>query len=137
MHRVIPLAMVVDDSALDRTLAVQAISGALENVLEASDGTEGLALIEERIANGEQLPDVIFLDLRMPVLNGLGFLDGLITIWPAREPPPRVLVLTGSDEDPCRLEVLGHPFVLDYIVKPLIRHDALRIVEKLVSGRSN
>jgi DNA-binding NarL/FixJ family response regulator len=56
----------------------------LEVVGEARDGAEAVALA------GSLAPDVLLLDLRMPVLDGLGALARLAEIGPA----PRVLVLT-------------------------------------------
>ncbi|MEU9834327.1 response regulator transcription factor [Streptosporangium sp. NPDC048047] len=63
----------------------------LDVVGEAADGAEALALVESLA------PDVLLLDLRMPVLDGLGTLARLA----GREDVPRVLVLTsvGDPED--------------------------------------
>ncbi|WP_449061032.1 response regulator [Planomonospora algeriensis] len=56
----------------------------LEVVGEARDGAEAVELA------GSLAPDVLLLDLRMPVLDGLGALARLAELGPA----PRVLVLT-------------------------------------------
>ncbi|MEU6739810.1 response regulator transcription factor [Streptosporangium sandarakinum] len=63
----------------------------LDVVGEAADGAEALALVESLA------PDVLLLDLRMPVLDGPGTLARLA----GREGGPRVLVLTsvGDPED--------------------------------------
>ncbi|GII02206.1 response regulator [Planobispora takensis] len=60
----------------------------LEVVGEAADGTEALALTESLS------PDVLLLDLKMPVLDGLGTLERLAE----RGPSPRVLVLTSVSD---------------------------------------
>ncbi|MCR0984334.1 response regulator [Roseomonas populi] len=62
--------LVVDDSAMMRRLVRESLSAdpAFLVVAEASDGREALA----RIA--EDAPDLIMLDIEMPVLDGLGVL---------------------------------------------------------------
>ncbi|MFB9882539.1 response regulator [Planobispora siamensis] len=60
----------------------------LEVVGEAADGTEAVALAESLS------PDVLLLDLKMPVLDGLGTLERLAE----RGLSPRVLVLTSVSD---------------------------------------
>ena len=74
----------------------------------ASNGVEGLVVIEE------QSPDLILLDLRMPVMSGDEMLEKLRqTEWGA---PIRVIILTNisRDEAPRALGLLN---VDRYIVK--------------------
>ncbi|MEU8383853.1 response regulator transcription factor, partial [Streptosporangium sp. NPDC048865] len=60
----------------------------LDVVGEAADGAEAVALVESLA------PDVLLLDLRMPVLDGLGAL----LLLGERERSPRVLVLTSVSD---------------------------------------
>jgi DNA-binding NarL/FixJ family response regulator len=82
--------LVVDDSLVFRTgmtRAVQACEG-LELLGEAGDGQTALALIDELE------PDLVILDLRMPVVDGFGVLERLH----AEDAPPscRVLVISAT-----------------------------------------
>ena len=83
--------LVVDDEALVRDGLV-AIAGAhpeIEIVGAASNGVEALDL-----AAAEQ-PDVVLMDLRMPVLDGFGATEALV----ARHPGVKVLVLTTIESE--------------------------------------
>lgn len=99
--------VLVDDDALVRTGLGLILGGApdLEVVGEADDGRAGVELVER------MRPDVVLMDIRMPVMDGLAATDELLT----REDPPKVIVLTTFDTDDMVLEALrigAHGFLL-------------------------
>ena len=60
--------MIVDDEPLARSIIKEYLTGYpdLELVCECSDGFEGVKMIQL------QQPDLIFLDIQMPKINGFG-----------------------------------------------------------------
>ena len=89
----------------------------------ASDGQKAIAHI---VAQGA--PDLILLDINMPVMNGLEFLARYKLIWP--DSTSRIIIVTteGSEED-CRrgLEAgagayLKKPFEASELVNLIARH---------------
>ena len=83
--------LICDDQALVRA-GFRAILGSrpeIEIVGEAENGAEAVALAERR------LPDVILMDIRMPVLDGVEATRRLV----AGGSPARILVLTTFDLD--------------------------------------
>jgi CheY-like chemotaxis protein len=62
-----PLVLVVDDEADIRATVMAMLQIEGYDVAEAANGQDALAKIER------QRPDVILLDMRMPVLDGWGF----------------------------------------------------------------
>lgn len=88
----------IDDDAMVRTgLQMMVRADDITVVGEAADGEEGLALI------AAESPDVVLLDIRMPVLDGLGVLERL---QEAGTDGPAVLVLTTFDTDDYVLRAL-------------------------------
>jgi two-component system chemotaxis response regulator CheB len=85
-----PRVLVVDDSAFARLVLARVLraSNAVDVVGTARDGSDAL----ERIAALD--PDVVTLDLTMPVIDGLGVLRAL-----AGRPRPRVVVVSISGVD--------------------------------------
>jgi len=83
--------LLVDDDPLVRSALGLMIGGQddIRVVAEASDGREGVLLAREH------RPDVVLMDIRMPVLNGLDATRELH----AQLDPPRVIVLTTFDAD--------------------------------------
>lgn len=82
----------VDDQALFRAGIRMLVSSQpdLLFVGEAGDGRDGIAMA------AEATPDVILMDIRMPVLDGI---DATRAILAAAGAPPRIIVLTTFDLD--------------------------------------
>jgi len=91
--------VVVDDDPLVRAALSMMLHGAsdMRIVGEAGDGAQGLEMI------ARERPDVVLLDIRMPVMDGLEALAAL-TAWPD---PPKVIVLTTFDADEYVARALG------------------------------
>jgi two-component system, LytTR family, response regulator LytT len=100
--------VVVDDEKLARDRLVGFLSG-LDDVSllgQAADGVEALKLIEE------ERPDLVFLDVQMPGMDGFEVLKAL------RQPPPHVVFSTAYDEYAIRAFEVG---AVDYLLKPFGR----------------
>jgi DNA-binding NarL/FixJ family response regulator len=92
--------MVVDDQAMVRegfSALLDAQQG-IEVVAQAADGREAV-----RVAT-RLTPDVVLMDIRMPVLNGIEATRQITSM--AYEPRPKVLVLTTFDLDDYVYEAL-------------------------------
>ena len=86
----------VDDQALFRAGIRMLVSSQpdLEFVGEAGNGAEGMAMA------AEARPDVILMDIRMPVLDGIAATEGILEAAEAAgTTAPRILVLTTFDLD--------------------------------------
>lgn len=86
----------VDDQALFRTGIRMLVDSQpdLEFVGEAGNGREGIELV------GSARPDVVLMDIRMPVMDGIEATERIVTDAVARNSStPRVIVLTTFDLD--------------------------------------
>lgn len=83
--------LIVDDQALFRSGIRMLIESQpdLQCVGEAADGAQAVRLAEE------QQPDVVLMDVRMPVLDGISATDRIVRA----QPDVRVVVLTTFDLD--------------------------------------
>jgi DNA-binding NarL/FixJ family response regulator len=91
--------VIVDDDPLVRSGLSLILGGSktLEVVGQAANGAEGLLAIDEH------QPDVVLIDIRMPVMDGLEATEALAT----RTAAPKVIVLTTFDADDYVLRALG------------------------------
>lgn len=93
--------LVVDDQALLRMLLSALLTDAGYQVATATNGAEALSYIND----ADNAPDMIILDLMMPVMDGWGFLK-------ARQQDPRcaqipVIVLSADETVAPELRALG------------------------------
>jgi DNA-binding NarL/FixJ family response regulator len=114
--------LIVDDDALVRSALTLMLGGQqdIHVVGEAGDGAEGLRMAEALD------PDVVLMDIRMPVMNGLEATRALHS----RTSPPAVIVLTTFDADDHVVGALAagaDGFLLKDTPPPLIL-DAIRKV---------
>ena len=89
MTEVQPNILVVEDDASLNEAYKTILSAAGYTTRTAFNGEEALALAKE------QEPDIIFLDLRMPVLDGIGFLRE----YKPKENHPNVKIIVFSNYD--------------------------------------
>lgn len=95
--------VLVDDQALFRTGIRMVIGsqGDLEVVGEASDGREALAVVTAT------RPDVVLMDIRMPVMDGIEATERIVAMpTPEGAHPPRVVVLTTFDLDEAAMRAI-------------------------------
>lgn len=90
--------LLVDDDAMVRAGLKMIVGGEhdIEVVGEAADGQEALRLIEQ------SRPDVVLMDIRMPVLDGIEATRRAME----RDEPPHVIVLTTFDADDLVVQAL-------------------------------
>ncbi|GAB3371372.1 response regulator [Massilia agri] len=110
--------LVVDDDVVSRMMLMHQVDGCVRaEILEAEDGEHAWRLLA-----GGLRPGVVFCDLRMPHLDGLGLLARL-RADAATASIPFVLVSAASDAE--TLEQAGRLGADGYIAKPF-RIDAVR-----------
>lgn len=115
-------AIVADDSAVMRNLLSSILTTAnIHVVATASNGREALLLVSEH------LPELVFLDCDMPVMNGIEALRSITEQWP----DTKVVMITGrSDRETIvqanQLQAKG------YVLKPFQPQKVIDVVNKLL-----
>ncbi len=102
--------MVVDDDALVRESVAEILEELCEQVYRASDGQEGLELLEQH-------PDIslIVTDIAMPRLDGIAFASQARRL----RPELKVLFVSGMQRPPASEEFLAKPFRARALVSAL------------------
>ena len=109
-------AIIIDDEPLARSLVQEYLATFphIEVVQECSDGFEGIKAI------AQHQPDLLFLDIQMPKINGFEMLELL-------EQPPAVIFTTAFDEFAIKA---FDAHAIDYLLKPFSQERFNKAVEK-------
>jgi DNA-binding response OmpR family regulator len=114
--------LVVDDDADIRLLLRLELSAEGHHIQEAGDGAQALTSLEA------ERPDLVLLDMMMPVLDGWGVLAALDH---ATAPPIVVITALASDRDRHVVDVLELG-ALDVIAKPFDPGWLVRLVDAVL-----
>jgi len=115
--------LLIDDSDIDlfiqrRFLEVYHFSKKLISFKSAEE-----ALISLHNYNGEPSPDIIFLDLNMPNVDGFAFLEKFQSLPEGIRNQARIVVLTSSNSQKDRDQVFRYKNVIQFVTKPIKQSD--------------
>lgn len=123
MHQPKPNILIVDDDLVYRFAATKTIAatGLAEKIVECNDGLEALNYLKENIHQPENLPDVIFLDINMPTMDGWEFLTSFDSITSQFPKPIQIYMVTSSIDKNDIQRSKQFATVSDYLVKPIFK----------------
>ncbi len=113
-------ALIIDDEPLARMVVqeyIQQFSGQIEVLQECNDGFEGLKAIQQH------QPDIIFLDVQMPKINGFEMLELV-------DKQPAVIFATAFDEYAIKA---FEAHAVDYLLKPFSKERFNKAIEKYLA----
>ena len=120
--------VMVDDNEGEHLIAKDAIYdyNPTANMISAYDGEQALETLQQLASP----PDIIFLDINMPGMGGLEFLQEYAR---SASPSTVVVMLTSSDQHSDRVTCLAYDFVRQYIAKPVAKHHLESLAEHFFS----
>lgn len=121
MRRVVNVAkvLVVDDALFMRNKAAKLLKENGYEVVEASNGAEAIDIyVKEK-------PDVVLMDITMPVLDGIGGVKGI----KEKDPQAKVIMVTALGQRSMVLEAI-RAGARDFIVKPYDPQNLLEAIKK-------
>lgn len=88
-------------------------------VLSFADGDEVLNFIKDNLDSEEGLPDILFLDVNMPIMDGWDFLDEFEKLYPRLNKAIKVYMVSSSIDERDAYRSKQFSVVTDYLVKPV------------------
>lgn len=109
--------LIIDDSYTDRFIATEVIKScnSLCNIVQMENAQKGLDFL-----NSSNLlsPIIIFLDIRMPIMDGFGFLNHFDSLPKSIKKFCKIYMLSSSIDPSDSKKALDYTYVVDYLIKP-------------------
>jgi len=126
------VCIIDDDEIYQYTMSLNLKS--LDSVNEIkvfNDGLEANNFMLDNLNNPEELPDIIFLDINMPVMDGFQFMEEYEKIK-SKLTKNIIIYMISSSVDPVDIEKATQiNAISDYLTKPIRQQQLRNILEKL------
>lgn len=130
----IDLACIVDDDPMHVFITKRHLkhSGQVHKIIICRNGKDAYHTLHALVVNEQTLPNVIFLDLNMPIWDGWQFLDEFTKIEVKN--PIMIYILTSSNNEEDFKKAAQYSLVNNYFVKPISQHEIGQILKDLNKG---
>jgi two-component system, chemotaxis family, chemotaxis protein CheY len=125
--------MFIDDDEISNFVSIRTIEEAfLANDVEAiSSAVKAIEQLRHWIGHTpEKIPDLIFLDINMPMMNGWEFIEEYRKIKPQIHKEILIIILTSSVYQHDKKKAKEYAEIKDYIMKPISINDIQSIKKK-------
>lgn len=124
--------LVVDDNQTNRYLIREILEMKNIQCLEASNGIEGLKVLEE-----EWPLDLILMDLRMPFLNGTETIEKIRSLKNESIAQVPIVMLSSSNDNDLDIDKLSALNVSHRLIKPIKNHQMVQVFNRLKNQNFN
>ncbi len=136
--RPINLVALIDDDEIEKFIASKVIESThlVNRIKTFSNGEEAINFLKANSKTPDLLPEIILLDLQMPIMDGFEFLKKYIMLEPKLGKKITIYVVSSSisKSDIERINQISE--VSDYIIKPVIKEKFEKIVHALMEEKS-
>lgn len=113
--------MLIDDNEIDNIINEKIIeaSNFADSILVFQTGQEALAYLQEHQDVEEELPEIVFLDINMPIMDGFQFLDDFEKFSNLVREKCKIIMLSSSISPKDIDRAASSRYVKKYLNKPL------------------
>lgn len=127
--------LLIDDNDTDNFISRRVIelTEFAQRVVVKSSGQQALDYLQEHAQSPNDIPDLIFLDINMPIMDGFMFLYEFETLPTDIQEKSRVIILSSSEDRRDVDKIITNKAVIKYITKPLTQDDLEAVRQDLQS----
>ena len=123
--------MLVDDDGVTNYVHESIIEDAdvAKDVIIAENGRQALEMVQQKAAQSNDCPGLIFLDINMPVMNGFEFLEAYQQME-KKFTQPIIIVMLTSSLNPKDIQRANQAGVTEFLDKPLTADKLQEVINK-------
>lgn len=121
---------IVDDDDIYRftTSLLLKKSDLVNKIIMFSNGLKAINYLKEEMDNIENIPDVLFLDINMPVMDGWEFLQEYLVIRPMMPKTVVIYLVSSSVDEKDVLKAKSISELSGYLVKPISSQNIKEVI---------
>lgn len=126
-----PQVLLIDDDqvylfAATKTIEATGLAGTVE---VCTNGLDALEYLNRIIVSAGKLPDIIFIDINMPVMDGWEFLEEYKSLSTRINNNIRIYILSSSVDKNDIMRSKEYSSVIEYVVKPVYKEKFSEILK--------
>jgi CheY-like chemotaxis protein len=132
MENKTPIIALVDDDKVFQITASRTIMAAqlTDKILQFENGEDALVFLKDHAGDSETLPDYIFLDINMPIVDGWMFLEDY-SLFKTNLSKKILIYMVSSSIDPRDVDrAKQNENIREYIIKPVTREKFIELLSK-------
>jgi CheY-like chemotaxis protein len=113
--------LLIDDEEIFNFIQSEVIHNFISEseTITYSSASEAIEYLKVCFKKAEKCPDFIFLDVRMPEMDGFAFLEKLSEFDPRFFNCTQIFMLSSTIDERDKQRAFSYPFVKDFLEKPL------------------
>ncbi|MEP2059869.1 MAG: response regulator [Maribacter litoralis] len=124
-----PLVWIIDDDDISKYVMKRYLNQlSVTRIIDFPDSLQPLKFIQDNVRSTDELPDIIFLDLHMPILNGFDFIKDFQKVGSQIEKDIKIVMLTSSINAEDVEIAKSFPEISNYFIKPIKHRDLEKIM---------
>lgn len=131
MTKKCPTLCVIDDDELYKLLIKKTLANFQQETFLTCypNGEEAINFFMEHQNSPDILPDIIFLDINMPVMDGWTFLDKYLSVKYKFAKPISIYIASSSTAEQDKLRAKKYKEISGYLEKPLHKNKIIKILD--------
>ncbi|WP_026753421.1 response regulator [Sediminibacter sp. Hel_I_10] len=112
---------VIDDDEIHQFTMKKLLSmlGLSNHVTKFRNGEEAITFLKTQTENKKYLPDIIYLDINMPIMNGFEFLEEFSKLKSRLAKQVKIYMVSSSVDDVDIKKAIENKEIVSYLTKPI------------------